>query len=451
MDSTASEQTRNSAEPSTTTSAVFQEEVEDDDQQPVLQPGGGQQNMHYVEETAKWTYTDQDGVSFEYDEQLKAWFPMYDEQLIQAQQSAYGETVPDTIDNVFAENKKRQHQDMTGDEAYGNYDEEEKDDDDEDDEVSIHEADLIAMANLPGAGEGSKYNNNNKNKNKRAKNAPKERKPKPVTSVFVTGLPPDADLEEMVDMFKKGGVFMDDDDGQPRIKLYTNDQGQKNGEALVTYLRPESVPLAIDLLDDTEFRPGQKATKMRVQQAVFKEKERTQGGRISEDRKKKTQKKFQKMEKKLGWFDDENKLTAERWRKVCILKHMFTTQEMEADPTLILDLKEDIREECEKLGEVTNVIIYDQHPDGVVSVKFKDVESAELCIRLMNGRFFAGQRIEAELYDGHTKYDVKKSKEEMEAEEKQRLERYAKWLEAEEAKTNKDGEEQVLAADAPTP
>jgi HIV Tat-specific factor 1 len=38
---------------------------------------------------------------------------------------------------------------------------------------------------------------------------------------------------------------------------------------------------------------------------------------------------------------------------------MFTVQELEQDPTLLLDLKEEIREECEKLGEVTNVIIYD--------------------------------------------------------------------------------------------
>lgn len=43
--------------------------------------GGGapqvpQQNMHFIEETGRWTYTDADGISFEYDENLKAWFPM---------------------------------------------------------------------------------------------------------------------------------------------------------------------------------------------------------------------------------------------------------------------------------------------------------------------------------------------------------------------------------------
>jgi hypothetical protein len=38
---------------------------------------------------------------------------------------------------------------------------------------------------------------------------------------------------------------------------------------------------------------------------------------------------------------------------------MFTLKELEEDPSLLLDLKEDVREECETLGEVTNVVLYD--------------------------------------------------------------------------------------------
>lgn len=38
---------------------------------------------------------------------------------------------------------------------------------------------------------------------------------------------------------------------------------------------------------------------------------------------------------------------------------MFTQQELEKDPTLLLDLKEDVREECEGIGKVTNVTLYD--------------------------------------------------------------------------------------------
>ncbi|KAF9585220.1 hypothetical protein BGW38_003361 [Lunasporangiospora selenospora] len=373
------------------------------------QPGAGAeapQNMQFIEETGRWTYMDSEGVSFEYDENMKAWFPMFNENLMQAQQSAYGETIPDSMESVLAENNKRQKRkkneiDYTG--SSGTYD----------------------------------------NPKKQRGGPHKERKPKPNTSVFVSGLPLDATLEEMMEVFKKGGVFMEDENEQPRIKLYSDKEGRPNGEGLVSYLRPESVALSIDLLDDTEFRPGVEKCKIRVQQAQFKEKERpAQPSVVTDERKKKVQKKFQKLEKKLDWYEDDDRLSkAEKWNKVCILKRMFTLAELEADPSLLLDLKEDIREECEKVGEVTNVIIYDRNPDGVVAVRFKEKESTPLCVQLMNGRYFAGQRVQAEVYDGHTKYEgAQRSKEELEEEEKQRLERYAKWLETQEEEERKKKE-----------
>lgn len=42
-----------------------------------------------------------------------------------------------------------------------------------------------------------------------------------------------------------------------------------------------------------------------------------------------------------------------------MLKHMFTLEALKEDATLLLDLKEDVREECSQLGEVTNVVLYD--------------------------------------------------------------------------------------------
>jgi HIV Tat-specific factor 1 len=38
---------------------------------------------------------------------------------------------------------------------------------------------------------------------------------------------------------------------------------------------------------------------------------------------------------------------------------MFTLKELDQDASLIIDLKEDVREECSTLGEVTNVVLYD--------------------------------------------------------------------------------------------
>jgi HIV Tat-specific factor 1 len=69
------------------------------------------------------------------------------------------------------------------------------------------------------------------------------------------------------------------------------------------------------------------------------------------------------------WVDEDNfgpaiteedtQISANKNSRVVVLKHMFTLKELEKDPSLLLDLKEDVREECETLGEVTNVVLYD--------------------------------------------------------------------------------------------
>ena len=74
-------------------------------------------------------------------------------------------------------------------------------------------------------------------------------------------------------------------------------------------------------------------------------------------------------ERKLGEWDDEDgfgpSITEEdkaplvNKSRVVVLKHMFTLQELEEDASLLLDLKEDVRDECSSLGEVTNVVLYD--------------------------------------------------------------------------------------------
>lgn len=50
--------------------------------------------------------------------------------------------------------------------------------------------------------------------------------------------------------------------------MYEDDQGQFKGDALIVYFRPESVNLAIQMLDDTSLRLGD-AEKMKVQAADF--------------------------------------------------------------------------------------------------------------------------------------------------------------------------------------
>lgn len=45
--------------------------------------------------------------------------------------------------------------------------------------------------------------------------------------------------------------------------------------------------------------------------------------------------------------------------RIVVLKHMFSLKELDEDASLLLDLKEDVRDECSMIGEVTNVVLYD--------------------------------------------------------------------------------------------
>jgi len=131
---------------------------------------------------------------------------------------------------------------------------------------------------------------------------------------------------------------------------------------------------------------------------------------------------------------DKMNRAANKNNRVVVLKHMFTLKELEDDASLLLDLKEDVREECAMLGEVTNVILYDREPEGVMTVKFRDPLSAQACIIKMQGRFFDGRRVEAFLYSGKERYNRTGGggdHNEMEVDdesEKKRLEDFANWL-----------------------
>lgn len=66
---------------------------------------------------------------------------------------------------------------------------------------------------------------------------------------------------------------MEDDDGDPKVKLYADDQGRFNGEALVVFFKEDSVILAENLLDEAELRIGDSSSRMRVRKAEFTHKE----------------------------------------------------------------------------------------------------------------------------------------------------------------------------------
>ena len=82
----------------------------------------------------------------------------------------------------------------------------------------------------------------------------------------------DTDQDELVERFSKCGLIEEDDDGEPKLKMYAREDGTFSGEALVVYFKEESVMLALNILDEAELRVGDASTVMAVKQADFSHK-----------------------------------------------------------------------------------------------------------------------------------------------------------------------------------
>ncbi|KAK5112802.1 hypothetical protein LTR85_011136 [Meristemomyces frigidus] len=276
----------------------------------------------------------------------------------------------------------------------------------------------------------------------------KPKKERQTTAVYVTSLPEDVTVEELHQVFSKFGVIAESlDSDAPRIKLYQDDDGKFKGDALIVYFRPESVPLAVRMLDESDLRLGQPAAtgpmrvrpadssyKSQKEQPLATEQAKKKGTDANRDRQK-VIKKTQAMNSRLAdWDDDDPQAlpdTSSRWDKVVVLKHMFTLSELAEDPAAQLDINEDIRDECAKFGQVTNVTLYDKEEDGVVTVRFGNSASATACVNAFDGRWFDNRRVQASIADGKDKFKKtrKRDADELEDEEA-RLEQFSKDIEA---------------------
>lgn len=237
-------------------------------------------------------------------------------------------------------------------------------------------------------------------------------------NVYVSGLPPDVTLEELEPIFKRAGVIkVDLDSGEAKIRIYTEADGMRcKGDALVSYANAASVELAVQFLHEHEIRPG---CRICVQQADFEEHEREQ--KLSKEE----LQELAAAKKKDGSNDGSRaryiaaknlQKEAVSWscemddgsgRRIVVLRHLFSKEEAETEGLeFYQELADEVKEECEKIGQVAKVTPIQRHKQGIVCVKFKSSAEAEECIRVMDGRYFAGRTVEASLYDGKTDLKV---------------------------------------------
>ncbi|KYN16766.1 PREDICTED: HIV Tat-specific factor 1 homolog [Trachymyrmex cornetzi] len=259
------------------------------------------------------------------------------------------------------------------------------------------------------------------------------------TAIYVSGLPLDITIEELTQLFTKCGLIARDEKGKDKIKLYKDGNGEPKGDALCTYIKVESVDLALKILDGSQIR----GKTLSVQRAKFQMKGAYDPA-LKPKRKKKDKERQKKMQEKLfDWRPERMRGEPLKCERVVIIKNLFSPEDFDNEVQLLLEYQQDIRSECLKCGDVRKVIIYDRHPEGVAQVTFREPAEAQACVQLLNGRWFSQRKISAEIWDGKTKYKITETDAEIEA----RIEKWDKYLEQEDEEKEKKKQETTSSSE----
>jgi HIV Tat-specific factor 1 len=100
-------------------------------------------------------------------------------------------------------------------------------------------------------------------------------------AIYVSNLPRDTNETEIEEEFKKYGIIDQGADGNKRIKMYKDDEGNFNGDALIVYFKKDSVDLSIRMMDEYYFRiEDQSQGVIKVKEADFSYKKNKDGDEI---------------------------------------------------------------------------------------------------------------------------------------------------------------------------
>uniref|UniRef100_A0A1I7UD52 17S U2 SnRNP complex component HTATSF1 n=1 Tax=Caenorhabditis tropicalis TaxID=1561998 RepID=A0A1I7UD52_9PELO len=256
-----------------------------------------------------------------------------------------------------------------------------------------------------------------------------------VHAVYVSNLPRDITDEEFQEFMSKCGVIQPDiRTNKPKCKLYRDENGELKGDGRCCYIKKESVELACNILDGAQL----KGHELKVEEAQFQMK-----GEFDPSRKRRkltaAQKKryMEQQNKFFEWTPDKPRNYRPKSDCTVIVKNLFTLEMMAKNAALMLDLKEEMAQSCQKYGTVKKVVVYDNHPEGVVSVTFPTTEESDMAVKYLHGRVVDGRRLTAELWDGKTKYKIQETEED----EERRRKEFEKFIEGGGASSEDEDEE----------
>ncbi|KAJ8713802.1 hypothetical protein PYW08_007422 [Mythimna loreyi] len=353
-----------------------------------LKPGQEVLGREYSYENDTHIYTEADGSKFFWDAEKKAWIPKVDDDFLALYQMSYG-----FVDNTSEDKEKSKVEDKKKEQKKAEL------------------ATGVKRKAEPQWFQPSEETN---------------------TKVYVSNLPQDLTEEEFVNFMQKCGLVERDPTNQKmKVKLYKDKEHNCfKGDALCTYIKIESVDLALKLLDGSDF----KGNKIKVERASFQLKGDYNPALKPKKKKKKELEKIKKMQQKLfDWRPEKFIGERSKHERIVIVKNLFHPTDFDQEVQLILDYQQDLREECAKCGEVRKVVIYDRHPEGVAQITMKDPEMADAVVQLINGRWFGKRQITAEIWDGRTKYRIA----ETDSEISKRINKWDQFLEGKEGEEEK--------------
>ncbi|XP_018006860.1 HIV Tat-specific factor 1 homolog [Hyalella azteca] len=332
---------------------------------------------------------DKDGMHYEWDKNRRAWFPKLDDTFMATYQMSYGFN-PDGSKN---ENPVKY------------------DDDEEDDMQEIAKETL------------KKKKEEEKKKSDKKPAGWFEADDAHNTKVYVSQLPTDMTEQQFVDLMQKCGlVLKDPETGDYKVKLYKDEKGNFKGDALCTYIKVESVLLALQIIDGSCLGP-RGAHRVKVERAKFQMKGDYNAALKPKKKKKKLIEKLQKKQEKLfAWTPEPLRGQRGKHENVVVLRNAFAPSEFVDHAEKILSHTESLRAQCTSFGSVKKLELFDRHPEGVVKVTFSEVEAADLCIASMNKRLYNGRTLSVAVWNGVENFKVEETEEE-------KAERLKKWNE----------------------
>lgn len=245
---------------------------------------------------------------------------------------------------------------------------------------------------------------------------------------------------ELAVHFRRAGILKAD--GVTGLDLILFDTYES---ALICYLSPASVDLAVTLLDGSPLRVGSgsggypltitphrgpaKLAIPPVGGGGGKDKDVTAAAAA------RARVRLVEQRLALSWTeagDDDESSAVGGGVRIVILRNIFDPAEAaQGGPTFLAELEADVVPELEDAcGAVSKATVFARHPEGVIAIKFASAAGAAACIGVMNGRFYAQRKISASLFDGVTDFSAPpKFVAAAEADEVARIDDFGKWLE----------------------